>query len=189
MTLENARRAADARAAEELALRTSEKRFRSLVGNAGDVIVIIDREGVISYQSPAAERVWGFRADQLIGTSLAPARPRRRSGRPRCTARRHSRSGGRKDAHRRAAADCGPDGSWRLCEILMNNLLRDPGVAGIVATFHDVTERKAFENQLSHLALHDPLSGLPNRALFLDRLERALCAPPRTVPTSGGAVP
>src|SRR5690242_20787983 len=47
------------------------------------------------------------------------------------------------------------------------------GVGGIAATFRDITERKAFEDQLSHMALHDALTGLPNRALFLDRLTQA----------------
>lgn len=66
------------------------------------------------------------------------------------------------------------DGTWRDCEVVATNLLDQPAVAGIVTTCRDVTERKAFERQLRHLAFHDPLSQLPNRALFQDRLEQAL---------------
>jgi diguanylate cyclase (GGDEF)-like protein/PAS domain S-box-containing protein len=44
----------------------------------------------------------------------------------------------------------------------------------VVGTVHDITERKALEEKLEHQALHDPLTGLPNRALFMDRLSHAL---------------
>src|SRR5215210_5508901 len=43
----------------------------------------------------------------------------------------------------------------------------------MVGTVHDVTERKALEEQLEYQALHDPLTGLPSRTLFIDRLRRA----------------
>jgi PAS domain S-box-containing protein len=44
----------------------------------------------------------------------------------------------------------------------------------MVGTVHDITERKALEEQLAHQAFHDSLTGLPNRSLFMDRLEHAL---------------
>jgi diguanylate cyclase (GGDEF)-like protein len=47
-------------------------------------------------------------------------------------------------------------------------------IIGVVAIIHDVTERKRAEEQLQHSAFHDSLTGLPNRALFLDRLERLI---------------
>ncbi len=54
--------------------------------------------------------------------------------------------------------------------------LEDPdgGLTGVVASIRDVTDRKEFEAQLEHRALHDYLTGLPNRALFRDRLEQTL---------------
>ncbi len=45
---------------------------------------------------------------------------------------------------------------------------------GAVVAMHDVTERRALQDRLAHQALHDTLTGLPNRALFYDRLEHAL---------------
>ena len=72
------------------------------------------------------------------------------------------------------------DGSWRHVEVVANNLLGDPTVEGIVLTMRDVSERKALEEELKHQAFHDALSGLANRALFLDRLEHALARAARS---------
>ena len=54
--------------------------------------------------------------------------------------------------------------------------LRDESGAtvGVAGNVHEVTDRKHLEERLQHDALHDPLTGLPNRALFMDRLEQAL---------------
>ncbi|MBA3555705.1 MAG: EAL domain-containing protein, partial [Gemmatimonadales bacterium] len=67
-----------------------------------------------------------------------------------------------------------PDGSWLHAEILATNLLGDSTVRGIVLNTRDVSERKRLEEQLTHQAFHDPLTGLANRALFRDRVSHAL---------------
>jgi diguanylate cyclase (GGDEF)-like protein/PAS domain S-box-containing protein len=66
------------------------------------------------------------------------------------------------------------DGSTRQFEILHTNLLEDEHVRGIVLNGRDVSERKAFEQQLSHQAFHDPVTGLANRALFVERVRHAV---------------
>jgi diguanylate cyclase (GGDEF)-like protein len=66
------------------------------------------------------------------------------------------------------------EGSWRYLEAVASNLLDHPTIGGIVVNSRDVTERKAFEDQLARQAFFDPLTGLPNRVLFMYSIEHAL---------------
>ena len=63
---------------------------------------------------------------------------------------------------------------------MVSNQTHRPSVAGYVANVRDITERKKFEELLSHRALHDPLTGLANRQLILDRAEQMLVRARRT---------
>ena len=71
------------------------------------------------------------------------------------------------------------DGSVRQFEVLHTNLLDDEHVRGIVLNGRDVSERKAFEEQLAHQAFHDPVTSLANRALFVERVRHAHRRAPR----------
>ena len=66
------------------------------------------------------------------------------------------------------------DGSNRWLEVAMRNLCDDPAVDGVVVNYRDVTTRRSLEDELRHQAFHDSLTGLANRALFLDRLQHAM---------------
>ncbi len=66
------------------------------------------------------------------------------------------------------------DGTWRFGESVVRNLSDDPRVGGLVLNTRDASERVALESKLRAQALHDPLTGLANRALFVDRVENAL---------------
>jgi len=66
------------------------------------------------------------------------------------------------------------DGYWCYLEAIGNNLLDEPSVGGIVLNFRDISERKRAAERLRHNAFHDPLTDLPNRTLFMDRLEQAV---------------
>ena len=73
---------------------------------------------------------------------------------------------------------------------MCHNLVDDPDVGGLVWNGRDVTERRALEDELTHRAHHDPLTGLPNRALLLRRLDETFAAPAgeRVAPATGLAV-
>src|SRR5439155_13946545 len=63
---------------------------------------------------------------------------------------------------------------WLRSQTAVVSLLDDANVGGLVLTIQDVSERRALEDQLRQVVFHDPLTGLPNRALFLDWVGQAL---------------
>jgi diguanylate cyclase (GGDEF)-like protein/PAS domain S-box-containing protein len=64
------------------------------------------------------------------------------------------------------------DGDYLWFEAALTNLTADPDVGGIVANMRDITRRKDAEDRLAHAALHDSLTGLPNRSLIHNRIEQ-----------------
>ncbi len=153
-------------------LQRSEERFRSLVRNASDCVVVLGEDGLIRFESPAVERILGYIAEDRVGepvmTNIHPDDLGLVERRLSEVAARSGSQGTLEFRVRHA------DGSWRMIEAIAKNLLDDPAVGGIVVNYRDITERKTLEEQLRHQALHDALTGLANRWLFLDRLGRAL---------------
>ncbi|HEX7066932.1 MAG TPA: EAL domain-containing protein [Candidatus Limnocylindria bacterium] len=169
-------RAASAAAAGQrealIDLRASEQRFRTLLKHSSDVFLILATDGTVKYQSPAVEQVLGFAPDERIGRSILELTHPDDIGFVRSTiSELISIPGGMKTIELRSRH---ADGSWRVLEAQGWNLVDDPVIGGIVVNYRDVTERKALERQLVHDAFHDPLTGLANRALMVDRIQHAL---------------
>jgi diguanylate cyclase (GGDEF)-like protein/PAS domain S-box-containing protein len=158
---------------EELHRRSSEARFRSLVQHAHDLITVLDSSSTVIYQSPSIEGALGYTPEEVLGTRFDQLLLTGQNSRLlRLLADGPAYSGG--DAEVIECSLRHRNGSTRQFEILHTNLLADEAVRGIVLNGRDVSERKAFEEQLEHQAFHDPVTQLPNRALLNERVRHAL---------------
>ncbi len=149
-------------------LRRTNAMMKSVADNTFDGIVIIKQHGAIRTANRAAARIFGYGEDELIDRDLALLVPRvSEEDGASLKASLRVDSGPRELGGRRK------DGADFPLELTVSEMEFDDEqmYVGIV---RDVTERKAYQQQLEHQAVHDALTGLPNRALLNDRLEHEL---------------
>lgn len=161
----------------EEARRQSEERYRRLFEGSRDAIYMTTRDGQFVDANSSMLEMFGYTRDELLGLNTSNL-----------YASAHDRTRFHKEIEK--------VGSIRQYEIklkqkngevldcLMAATLQranDGSVVGYQGIIHDITARKLAEDQLTHSAFHDPLTDLPNRALYLDRLERLVRAAKRRV--------
>jgi diguanylate cyclase (GGDEF)-like protein/PAS domain S-box-containing protein len=151
--------------------RDEQERLIALTSSLGEGVCAFDLDGRITFLNPAAEELLGCRADEVVGQLAAasdaelailsaPARTVIETGR---TARSD-----RGTTFRRRGGAAFP------VEYTCSPIRSQGGVTGAVIAFRDISDHVAFEQQLTYHAFHDALTNLPNRRLFLDRLQHAI---------------
>ncbi|HUY57101.1 MAG TPA: diguanylate cyclase [Candidatus Micrarchaeaceae archaeon] len=153
-------------------LRVGEGRMRAFLESSSDLVLAVDSLDRLIYASPSVKLFLGKKIPNLerfksalvihpedidaLRTMMAESAHHPGPGSP---------------------VDCriqGRDRHWHMFDVVCTNLLEDPNARARVLTMRDITDRLELEDQLRVQAFHDPLTGLANRILFEERLDRAL---------------
>ncbi|GEM_PF-1600853 len=161
----------------EAAQRESEANYRELVDHANAIILRLDPAARITYFNEYAEQVFGFSSQEILGRpAVGSIVPEVESGTGRDLAALLAAIATNPTAYAENINENMTRDGRRLIIHWSNRALRDGTGAGVGALCvgHDITKSKEDEERIRTLAYYDPLTGLPNRRLLLDRIKQAV---------------
>jgi diguanylate cyclase (GGDEF)-like protein/PAS domain S-box-containing protein len=153
-------------------LERHEAWLQAILHQAFDVVIAIDIDGALTFATHGIESFLGRSMESVIGMDLRDAvHPDDRLLLSGAVTRAMSKPGASESVELRVIR---PDGSFIWIEALVTNLLLDPAVERIIINARDITDRHLAEAKIVYHAMHDALTGLPNRYLLGDRLDHAM---------------
>ncbi|MGW6929887.1 sensor domain-containing protein [Lentzea sp. NPDC054927] len=162
--------------ADETARRRAEHHFTAVVAAIEEGVLVVGATGLVESVNPAAERILGIRAQEVIGQPASLAELHDESGQPIPQSQYPSattRATGRSQ-HGRILRALRPDGTRVWLSLSARALAQDGTLpSATVVSFTDITERRMIDSRLEHEATHDALTGLCNRTVTINRLSPA----------------
>lgn len=165
---------------------------RVIVHNAPYAIFVLSTQGVVQTVNPAGESLLGYKAHQLVGRFSIERifDPEQVEERARLLTMRLGQTVQTLEVLNHVAQSAPglaaewtlvrQDGSSLLAELLITEMSSEYGTqSGYLVMAHDVTSRREAENQVQHMALHDALTGLPNRNMLQEQLKLSLATAER----------
>ncbi|WP_245966286.1 putative bifunctional diguanylate cyclase/phosphodiesterase [Sphaerisporangium album] len=158
-------------------LESGERRLIQLAENAGDVVLVVDHDGLIQEIGSDVEAMYGYTPQELVGQTVfgylhsedVPAL----QAALRAMTTEDDSSPDRLGACRVSCRVRAADGTWRPAESVATRHPREAEDLVLIST-RDVSDQVALRNQVAHLTFHDGVTGLPNRAYFEERTREVL---------------
>ncbi|MBU1618749.1 MAG: diguanylate cyclase [Gammaproteobacteria bacterium] len=160
------------------ALKRSEERHRLLADHATDVIWTMDLAGHFTYISPSAEKLTGYPVTELMQQQMQQLITPESYAQIKLQMKKAAKALQAGEAYPDYVGEVEQvckDGRRVWSEVKISGMYDGEGkFAGILGVSRDLTERRKIEERMRYMAQHDTLTGLPNRTLFADRLQKAL---------------